>query len=413
LTKESPYPITLKNYDKQKGGGGKTPATLQKLKVLFITDWYPNPLRPVEGVFVREHAKAVARFAQVAVLHCGDADRKIRGLWEVIEETCPELTHSIPTFRIHRHTSFPIASILLHMGSVFNAYRRITATGFVPDIIHAHVFYAGLPAVLIGKRHNIPVVITEHSSSFPRKLINRRGIMMARFAFQHADLVLPVSQALQHAIASYGIRARFQVLPNVVDTRLFYPASSPGRASDFKRFLMVALMDASHNKGFPVLFEALSSLPPETDNWHLDLLGDGQARPEYEKMVRSLNLTQKITFHGLQPKPRVAEFMRQADFLVLPSLWENMGCVLIEAQACGVPSLATRTGGIPEIVSEDTGILVPPGDPSALRGALLEILRKNTCFDPQVIVQKARRFSSEVISERLHHIYDSCLHPGT
>ncbi|MBN1874331.1 MAG: glycosyltransferase [Anaerolineae bacterium] len=382
---------------------------MSKLKVLFITDWYPNPQRPVEGVFVKEHAKAVARFAEVVVLHSGDATPEIRGLWKVTRETNPEFTQGINTYRVHRHTSLPVLSIALHLGSVLSTYRRIVADGFTPDIIHAHVFYAGLPAVLIGKLYKIPVVITEHSSSFPRKLINRRGIIMARLAFQNADFVLPVSQALQDSIESYGIKAKFRIIPNVVDTSLFYPPTSPKLPSNVKRLLMVALMDASHNKGLPILLQALAQLSPVNGDWHLDLVGDGPARLGYESMVQELGLTDKIAFHGIQPKTKVAEFMRKADFFVLPSLWDNMPCVLIEAQSCGLPIIATRTGGIPEIVSEDTGVLVPPGDSIALHDALLKTLGAENTFNHQAISQKAKRYTLEIVSDMLRHIYEECL----
>lgn len=384
---------------------------LRRLKILFLTEWYPHSRRPMAGLFVQEHARAVQHYADVSVLHCAGPDPSVRGLWALEQESEPGLTEGIPTYRVWRRP-LPGPTAIPYSWSTIRACHRIMASGFRPDLIHAHVFYAGVPAVILGAIHRIPVVISEHWSAFPRKRLNSRAILLARFAFQRAKAVLPVSYALQEALESYHIKANYQVVPNVVDTSLFFPPAKDGRPNGDKRLLCVARMDPRHNKGHPVLFRALVQLQRQRTDWHLDLVGDGPAQTEYETMVHDLGLTGKVAFHGLKPKPEVAEFMRRADVFVLPSLWENLPCVLIEALASGLPIVSTETGGIPEIVDAESGILVPPGDANKLAVALDRMMSLLDEFDRQAIAKKATRYSSESVGSLIHAIYDECLHGG-
>ncbi len=382
---------------------------MDRFKVLFITAWYPTKEQPVEGVFVREHARAVRLYDDVVVLHYAGAAPNLKGLWRMEQEPDANLTAGIPTYRVwYRRWPIPQTSYFISPWSVWQAFRRIVAQGFRPDIIHAHVYTAAVPAVLIGKSHHIPVAVTEHFTEFPRKLLRRLEVWKARLAFRQADIVMPVSKSLQRAIEEYGIKARFQVVPNVVDTHLFYPDFSPQLKSQSKRLLVVSLLDPSHKKGVPYLLHALSQLRQQRDDWHLDIVGDGPARAGYEHQAAGLGLADKITFHGLKPREEVAEFMRRADLFVLPSLFETFSAVTAEALATGTPVLATRCGGPEEFITDEVGVLVPPGDVDALRNGLHFMLDNLHLYLCKQISQYAmERFSPEPVGAKLHTVYQS------
>jgi len=377
----------------------------KRLKILHIAGWYPSKKNPVAGIFVREHVKASSLYNDVVVLYGEGVDREIRGFYQIEDD----MEEGIRTLRVY-YKKFPIfkkISYFFYLWAIFRAFAKLLKEGFKPDIIHAHVYFAGVPALLLGMRYKIPVIITEHFTGFPRGLVKGFKRLMAKFVFERAAVVCPVSEDLGKHIKRLGIRARFQVIPNVVDTSLFFP---PGacevKDKDKKRLLTVALLDPK--KGIPYLLEALAQLRKKRDDFVLDIVGDGPNRAEYEKLTHRLGLQDIVRFHGLKTKQEVAEFMRKADVFVLPSEWENLPCVIIEAMASGLPIVATNVGGIPEMVDDEVGILVPSKDAVRLVEALDFILNNLSTFSPERIAGRARkRFSYESVGKKLDSLYRS------
>lgn len=367
-----------------------------------MTAWYPTKEQPVGGMFVREHAKAVRLYDDVVVLHCAGQRPEMKGLWRMEEETDESLTEGIPTYRVwHRRSPIPKTSSFIYIWSVLGAFRQIMAEGFHPNIIHAHIYSAGLPAVLIGKRYHLPVVITEQSSAFLRRSLSTVEVLKARVAFQWSELVLPVSFALQRAIQNYGIRAQFRVVPNAVDPGVFFPRSDSDRDEKPRRLLFVGLLVPV--KGVPYLLQALAILHRRREDWHLDIVGDGPERANYEQLVAELGLADHITFHGVKSKRDVAGLMRQADLFVLPSVCETMGCVLLEAMASGLPIVATAVGGIVEVVDGDSGILAKAMDPNDLCQRLEAALGNLEKFDREALAKKAlSKYSLQHVGCVLH-----------
>ena len=379
---------------------------MDRLKVLVVTNWYPTKQHPARAVWVREFAKAAAIYDDVRVLHCAGPDRSLTTSWRIEQETEEELRDSVPAYRLwYRPGRIRQFTYLIYVRRMLGAFRHIVQEGFRPDIIHVHVYDAGGPAVLIGRLNHIPVVVSEHFSSFPRRSLGRLDIFKAWLAFRGANLVLPVSQALQKAIEDYGIHARFQVIPNTADTKLF--SSSHTRDNDeTKRLLLVGQLTAT--KGIPHVLHALSHLRQKRDDWQLDIVGDGDRRLEYKRLAADLKLRDKVTFHGLKPKSQVAEFMRRAHLFVLSSLCETFSVPAIEALAAGTPVLATRCGGPEEFITRDVGLLVPPADADSLYKGLDYMLNNLHSYSPQRISQyAAERFSPEVVGAKLHAIFQS------
>ena len=384
---------------------------VERLKVLFVTNWYPTSDEPAKAVWVREHAKAVRLYDDVAVLHCVGCDPNLTRLWRMQAEADGRLTEGIPTYRMwYRPSPIPGASYCTYVWSVFRAFKHVVDNGFSPQVIHVHVYDAGWPAVLIGKLNHIPVVVTEHFSSFPRRLLGRLDVCKAWLALRWADRVLPVSCHLQEAIEHYGIHARFQVVPNVVETALFSPAASVQRDGNPKRILFVGQLVPV--RGVLYLLQAISRLRQARDDWHLDIVGDGAAREEYEHLAVDLKLCDKVTFHGLKTRTEVAEFMRRADLFVVSSLAETFSVPAAEALASGTPVLATRCGGPEEFVGEDVGLLVSPGNAEALSNGLDTMLDHLHLYSREHLSQHVReRFSPERVGAQLHAVYQSVSSP--
>ena len=375
------------------------------MKVLFITAWYPTTENPINGIFIKEHAKSVSIYGnEITVIHAGRANKGIKGIYGILDT----IEEGIRTIRIYCFASpFRPLNYILYSLALLLVGRRLFKKGFIPEIIHAHVYTAGLPALILGRLYGIPIVISEHWSKFPLRKLNVFEKLLAKSVMNRADMILPVSNSLKVTLCGYGIKGRFKIVPNVVDLSLFYPAEKNQKKHDDKKILFVGSLKPV--KGLPHLFHALSKLGQGRINWHLDMVGEGPAREEYEHLVTSLGLDHRIKFHGLRTKREVAEFMRQADFFVLPSLWENLPCVIIEAMASGLPVVSTYAGGIPELIDAETGILVPPGDATRLSEALGLMIDSLDQYDRFAIARRAQQYSLQVIGKLIHSIYENCI----
>ena len=381
------------------------------MEALFLTKWYPSEANPVFGVFIREHAKAVARYANVTVLQIAGIDPGLTKSWEIRKEKNTEITGGLPTYRLYfRPSIIPKTATVYCLRSVFSAFQRISAQGRSFDIIHANVHNAALAGVLLAKRYRLPVVISEHSSAFARGMIGGLNKQKIKFAFARADRVCPVSAGLQKQIESLGIHAQFQVIPNVIDTSLFTPPEDINGVLDSqkKKLLLVALLTPV--KGVDYLLEAVAILSKKRSDFVLDIVGDGSHRRTYEQMAMTLGLQDIVHFHGLKTREEVVEFMQQCDVFVLPSLIETFGIVLIEAMACGKPVVATNTSGPKEIVTEKTGALTPPGDAKALADALDVMLDRYQDYDAKSISRHVREnYSYEAVGKRFYELYQELL----
>jgi glycosyltransferase involved in cell wall biosynthesis len=220
-----------------------------------------------------------------------------------------------------------------------------------------------------------------------------------------ANIILPVSYDLKKHIESYGICNRFEVVPNVVNTELFYPDPAINKSTT-KRMLLVALL--SPVKGVYYLLKALGELKNKREDFVLDIVGDGLNKEEYEELTKKMELEEKVKFHGLKSKEEVAEFMRRCDFFISPSLVETFGVVYIEAIACGKPIIASDLPVLRELINKERGILVPPKDIDALEKAIDYMLDHYQDYSSEKISQYAKdNFSYEVIGRKLDEVYRS------
>jgi len=393
------------------------PSIVRRLRVLVMTPWFPTAQNRVSGVFVLEQVQALLAHHDVVVLHLRGIDRdpSTKDWWRVERARGEDAISGVRTYHVWYRPPVSRLGSLFSVGAAFSAVRQV-ARDFPPDLIHAHVYSAGFPAVIVGRWRRGPVVVSEHFTGFLRGTLSRRDLRQARLAFSWADRTLPVSHALQLAIEAHGIRAKFEPLPNVVDTSVFYPRIEEKTSmSEVARLLFVGLLDAGHNKGVIDLLRALNDMGRSSVNWHLDLVGDGPGRPTYEALAAQLGIADHVTFHGIQPRHRVADLMRRADLFVHPSHIETFGVVVAESLASGTPVVATRSGGPEEIVGDDDGRLVAAGDHRELAKAISSELARTA--DPQrrtrISQRAADRFSPENVMERLNGIYAEVLREST
>jgi glycosyltransferase involved in cell wall biosynthesis len=398
----------------------------------------------MNGIFIQELAKACSIFNEVVVLCAySDPSPEIRKLYRISEST----EDGIRTIRVRyggviflvkrqissmfnnlrgrtnievrnkesigpssRYKTIPrtfglIIGDIFEFTSIFLAFHKLVRNGWRPDIINAHLFFAGVPAVILGKLYRIPVVLAEHYSGFLIGNLTLPQRMKARFAMRNVKAILPVSYSLEKAIRAHNIKNTFYVVPNTVSTDLFHVSDSKRCDNgNIKRILSVASL--KDLKGINYLIEALARIKEMRQDFTLDIIGDGPKRIEYERIVEELNLKQIIRFHGIKSKEQVSSFMQNCDFFIHPSLWETFGVVCVEVMACGKPVIATNVGGLKELINSDVGLLVPPGDTDNLVQSILYMLDNYFTYNSENIAKYVMdRFSYEQVSKRLNMVY--------
>jgi len=373
----------------------------KRLKILFLPYWYPNQSNPTSGIFIREHAKAVSLYNEVIVIYSEGYEKKLKEIWQILSDKKED---GIRTIRIKSKKFFiPTISYLFYLWSIWQAFLKLLKEGWKPDIIHAHVYSSGVPAVILGKIYKIPALITEHSSEFLCHTLNLFQRVKARFGMNRVKIILPVSGTLKEAIKFYGIKNNFEIIPDVVDTKIFHPAFLTNQGNK-KKILFVGNLKSQ--KGVSYLLQSLFQLKQKRQDFLLDIIGNGPEKKEYEWLSKKLGLDEIVRFQGLKSKEEIAEFMRESCFVVIPSFTETFNVVCIEAMACGKPIIATNLPVLKEKITQEAGILVPPKDINALTKAIDYMLDHYQNYSPEKISQYAKEnFSYEVIGKKLDDIY--------
>jgi glycosyltransferase involved in cell wall biosynthesis len=217
------------------------------------------------------------------------------------------------------------------------------------------------------------------ASGFVRMVAEVSRRLSLPVLLKKADVVLAASKS--YAETSWlrdqwaRVEPKLRIVPFGVDVERFTPA--PSADDTRKRIVFVGGLDRPHYfKGLAVLLGALAGVAGR-DDWSLEVVGDGELRPEYEAQAARLGIAPRVRFAGRCPPAALPDCYRGAYVHVLPSLdrSEAFGLVVLEAQSCGVPSIVSDLPGVREAVEAPaTGLLVPPGDVGALRTALVRLL---------------------------------------
>lgn len=250
------------------------------------------------------------------------------------------------------------------------------------EIIHSHLFLANQVARLLGRLAGVPVIVTsQHDLDL---WMGMRHRLIERITAPWSDAVVACSEAVRrYALDQYGVRRGLvRTLHNGIEIGEMRPLD-PERRRLLRRELGAGPGDlllgcvgrlVEPKKGLTVLLAATARIAREIPGARLVIVGDGPARALLERCAAQEGVRGRTLFTGLRRD--VDLIMSALDLFVMPSNWEGFGIALLEAMAAGIPIVATRVGGIPEVVLDgETGRLVPPGDPEVLAAACADLLR--------------------------------------
>jgi glycosyltransferase involved in cell wall biosynthesis len=319
-----------------------------------------------------------------------------------------------------RVTFMPIDKIR-RIDQLLAAWRQLRSEG--PTLIHAHLQFSILLAGSLGRWAKIPAVATLHTDGMHCDSLGA-GLRMAlmKHSLNHwVDRVITLSPASLAQASADGLgKARLTLLPNGVDLSRFTPNQTAQRDRDTMRaslsiapgetlVLCVAVLRAE--KGIGRLLTALSQLPQDAAPLRAVIVGEGSERFRLETQAAQAKLGDKVMFLGYRGD--VAALMQAADLFVLPTLTDALPTVIIEAMASGLPIIASAVGGIPHMIEDGVeGLLVTPGDPHELSGALAELSwnrQKRTALAQAARHRAERDFALDVQLARLAALYEELI----
>ena len=261
----------------------------------------------------------------------------------------------------------------------------------LPDIVHLQSALAGKLALWLQKEYQIPFIVTEHSSAFQRQKLSSSEISLAKEVFSSSNYNVAVSDVLAQDLFTL-FNQDFIVIPNIVDTDYFTPATRQN-----KKFTFLNVAHLNSNKNHQLLIQAFAKLVKQKDV-RLVIAGAGEERKNLEQLIASLGLERKVLLFGKATRKEVKMLMQQANCFVLSSKVETFGVVLIEAMACGIPVISTKCGGPNKLIDADLGILCSLNVSSLYQSMLDMIVKK---IDGKLIRKAVERYSKNSVSEKL------------
>jgi glycosyltransferase involved in cell wall biosynthesis len=350
------------------------------MRLLFITDNFPNPCEPTRGVFNFELARALVREHQVRVVspvswlrewQLARAGRHLpagrEAVLDGVEVHCPRYYYTPKVLR-NWYGSFLWHSVRRTVERLIREER--------PDVVVGYWSHPdGEVAVRTARLAGVPAIVMVGGSDVLLLTRDRRRRRLIQRVLHDADAVITTSQDLRLNLLRQGLPAdKVHVVYRGVDQERF----SPGDRGEARRRLgipseglvLVGVGRLVPVKGFDVLLDACGRLREQGLCFRLYLVGDGPCRCALESQVRALGLAEAVTFAGMVQHQALADWYRAADLTVLPSRSEGVPNVLRESLSCGTPFVASRVGGIAELPVSSGSRLVPPEDARALAEAI-------------------------------------------
>ena len=375
------------------------------VRLLTFTSLYPNALQPAHGLFVeRRLAKVVEKGATAAIVVAPVPfwwQRRGRGLPRV-EQRLGLTVHHPRFFTIPGLGRF-LAPFTMFLSSIALVRSLNRANQF--DVIDAHYLYPdGVAAALLSRALNVPLIVTARGTDVNVLPNYRFSRLLILWATRIACHVVTVSEALRRRLIELGVDShKVTTLRNGVDTEVFRPRDRElcrTRVQVCGSLVLLSVGNLVEAKGHDVAMGALRYLPGA----HLVIVGNGRDREALRAKAAELGVSDRVRFTGVQDQDQLIDYYNAADVLVLASRREGMPNVVLEALSCGLPVVATRCGGIPEVlVRAEQGRLVSTRNPEDFAKAILAVMANGTARG--AVREASLDLDWDTIAERQSQMY--------
>lgn len=379
------------------------------MKVLFLSAWYPHRYDAMAGLFVRKHAQAVARYAEVCVLYL-HADETI-GQFEIIEQQLENVREIYVYFPFSKNRFLQkISKSINYARACIKGYAIVKNSFGKPDITQVNILTrTAVFAYLLKILQKIPYVIIEQWSRYVPQNNSYKAWLRKRiteFVVKRAAALMPVSNYLKKAMLDCNIHNKNTIIVyNVVDDFFFEHEEKEQREK--KYMLHVSCFD-EQAKNVCGILHAAKLLSEKRSDFELFIVGNGRDFAIcYEQYTRLHFPENTVKFVGELAPQKVAECLKQADFFVMFSNYETASVVVAESLASGKPVISTPTGIMSDVINETNGVLVNFNDVAGLSKKMNYMLDNVEKYDAEKISKEAEKYSSRNVGKELFEIYKS------
>lgn len=369
----------------------------QRKHILLMSSWFPNRLDAFVGNFVQRFAQLLTSEYQVSVIHTL-GDPACSRIEKEIDES-----DGVFTVRVYHPVS---QNKLMHwywqrraLNTAFNEVEEV-------DLLFAHVILnRGLQFVRAKHFYHCPLIVMEHASYYRKEISDKFGKLqrgIIKRTSLHINELLACSAFLQEDMKAIFPTTKSTVLPNFVDTELFYP--NEVKSTGYNRFLHVSTLDESVKDPETLLNGVALAIKAGYSDLQLTVISD-QPSDKWQSLAESLEIAGNVTFAGPMSWSEIAEQMRQHDAFLLTSSYETFSIVLAEAWLTGLPTITTPVG-IGKDLDPSLGIQIPIGDPQALAEAVQQLIDNSVQFDTSLIREKGLEYSEDNVIAQLKVILE-------
>jgi len=384
------------------------------MHVVIIPGAYPDEQKAHKGIFFKQQAFALKDAFQ-ANIKVGIIAPDLRSLLSI--KKASEIFRFGLTYRqdetdipVYRKYSFNLLPGLWHFNRyIFSKHAEGLFEAYCsehgkPDIIHAHIgLWAGYAAMKISQKHNIPYIITEHSSHVLSRKLNKWQKKCIIKAYNTANGLAAVSSGLKSEMQLLSPKKDVVVVPNMVDISLF---SIPTQKRDAYR--LVSVGNLLPVKGYDILIKAFALCKQQEPLLKLSIAGSGPEMPGLQKLANSLKISDSIHWAGKLKPEEINSFLHSGGIYVSPSRFETFGLSIAEAMATGMPAVVTDSGGPQDFVAPFNGISCKKEDPAQLSQAILYLIKHYDTFHAETIREFILKgFSGLAVSEKNMSLYTS------
>jgi len=380
------------------------------MKLFIIPSWYPTEIHPESGSFFRDRASILQKNG-IEIIIGSPVTHSLKDFFRFSHNNTiqVDINGELPTYLLESINIFPKMEKLFfkrYKKSAITIFNKLLETHGLPDLvmIHSSLWAGGALGEILNK-NDIPFVLTEHLKEFliPNGFSTFQKNMIHN-TYSMASQILLSSSPLKYAISKNfnTHKSKLNLLPNPVDENLFTLRKVPNINP---QLIIVCISLFRPEKRIDLVLESFNNLVHSGIKAKLKLIGDGPLKHEIENKIQKLGISDLVELPGYLPQKRIIDELHNSHFLVLPSDIETFGMVLVEAQACGLPVVATDCGGPKDIITAESGILVTPGSISELARGMQKLIRSFDKFDPSEIRNSViQKFGQQSYAESIINI---------